>query len=215
MMRAAHIVPIILAAGDSIRMGYPKAILPLGSDTFITRILGTLKEAELPKPIVILGRAASIIRPVIADRPAEIVINTDPDRGQLSSIQLALSRIDPECTGSMIWPVDQPAISGDLVRRLVHLFTSSEAKIAFPVHGNKNGHPAIFHRDLFREFMEVSPDAGPRLILSRYRDACAILPAEESACIQDIDTPEDYLSLTGDSLDSVLAKLNARKSSLR
>jgi molybdenum cofactor cytidylyltransferase len=187
-------------------MGYPKAILPLGSDTFITRILGTLREAGLPKPVVVLGRAASIIRPAIADRPAEIVINPDPDRGQLSSIQLALSHIDPECAGCMIWPVDQPAISQDLVRRLVRLFTSSEPKIAFPVHGKKNGHPAIFHRDLFREFMEVSPDVGPRLMLSRYRDAWAILPVEESACVQDIDTPEDYLSLTGDSLDSVLKK---------
>ena len=215
MTPAANVVPIILAAGDSTRMGYPKAILPLGRDTFITRILGTLKETELPMPIVVLGRAASIIRPVIADWPAEIVINADPDRGQLSSIQLALSHINPECRGGMIWPVDQPAISQDLVRRLVQLFTSSEPKIAFPMHGNKNGHPAIFHRDLFKEFMDASPDEGPRPILLRHKHASAILPVEESACVQDIDTPEDYLELTGESLDSVLATLNASKSSLR
>ncbi len=213
MTAAANIAPIILAAGDSIRMGYPKAILPLGRDTFITRILRTLKEVELPKPIVVVGRAASIIRPVIADWPAEIVINADPDRGQLSSIQLALSHINPECVGGMIWPVDQPAISQELVRRLVHLFTSSEPKIAFPMHDNKNGHPAIFHRDLFREFMEASPDEGPGPILSRYKHASAILPGEESACVQDIDTPEDYLNLTGENLDLVLKRVSASKDS--
>ena len=70
---------------------------------------------------------------------------------------------------------------------------------------------AIFHRDLFGEFMEASPDKGPRPILARYRHASAILLVEEYACIQDIDTPEDYLNLTGEELNSVLARLNARE----
>lgn len=211
MTPVTAVAPIILAAGDSTRMGYPKAILPLGHDTFITRILRTLKEVELPKPIVVLGRAASIIRPEIADWPADIKINPDPDRGQLSSIQLALSHINPECVGGMIWPVDQPSISEDVIRRLIQLFVSSEAMIAFPMHGDKNGHPAIFHRDLFKEFMEALPKEGPKTILTRYKHAWAILPTEEPACIQDIDTPRDYLNLTGASLDSVLVKLNARE----
>jgi len=214
-MSVDSIAPIILAAGDSTRMGYPKAILPLGHDTFITRILKTLGNVGLPKPIIILGRAASIIRPQFKDWPADIFINPDPDRGQLSSIQLALSRLNSEFMAGMIWPVDQPSVSEDLVRRLVQLFTSSESKIAFPVHGNKHGHPAIFHRDLFKEFMEVSPEEGPRPILSRYRSASAILPAEEPACIQDIDTPKDYLNLTGESLDSVIERMSASRDSRR
>lgn len=214
-MSVDSIVPIILAAGDSLRMGYPKAILPLGTDTFITRILATLKTVELPKPIIVLGRTASAIRAEIKDWPADVIINPDPDRGQLSSIQLALSHMNPDSAAAMIWPVDQPVVSVDVVRRLTQLFISSEPKIAFPVHGDKNGHPAIFHRTLFQEFMEVSPEEGPRSILSRHKHATAVLTTDEPACIQDIDTPMDYQDLTGEDLDTALERLNAPKGSPR
>jgi molybdenum cofactor cytidylyltransferase len=210
-MPAVSIAPIILAAGDSTRMGYPKALLPVGRDIFITRILRTLRKIELPKPIVILGRTAPIIRPQIEDWAADIYINPDPDRGQLSSIQLALSHVTPKFMAGMIWPVDLPVVSEDLVRRLVQLFASSEPKIAFPKYGAKSGHPAIFHRTLFPEFMEISPDDGPKKILSRHKRGWAVLATEEPACVQDIDTPMDYRKLTGEDLDSVLKRLNIPK----
>lgn len=204
MIPAASIGPIVLAAGDSTRMGYPKALLPLEGDTFITRILKTLRNAGLPRPVVILGRAAPMIRPQIAGWPADVFVNPDPDRGQLSSIQLALSSLNPEFAAGMIWPVDLPAVSEDLVRRLVQLFSVSAPQIAFPMHGGKRGHPAIFHRALFREFMDASPEEGPKGILARYRHDSAVLETEESASVQDIDTPMDYENLTGRTLDSVL-----------
>ena len=215
ILSVASITPIILAAGDSTRMGYPKALLPIGRDTFLTRILQTLRRVELAKPIVVLGRTASIIRPHIADWPAHVCINPDPDRGQLSSIQLALSLVNAESAAGMIWPVDLPAISEDLVRRLVQLFASSEPMIAFPKYGGKSGHPAIFHRTLFPEFMEISPNDGPKRILSRHKHDWAVLATEESACVQDIDTPADYRNLTGESLDSVLGRLSSSKAFMR
>ncbi len=162
MRPLASILPIILAAGDSTRMGYPKALLPLGEELFITRILRVLRNAGLPRPVIILGRAAPVIQPRIQDWPADIRINSDPDRGQLSSIQLALANIGPEYAAGMIWPVDQPAVSEDLVRRLAELFLSSESRIVFPKCGGKRGHPAIFHRDLFQEFMDAPLEEGPK-----------------------------------------------------
>jgi molybdenum cofactor cytidylyltransferase len=205
------ITPIILAAGDSIRMGYPKALLPLGSDIFLTRILRILKKAKLPRPVIILGRAASEIQPRIQDWPSDILINPDPSRGQLSSIQLGLSRLGIESIAGMIWPVDQPAVSEELVERLVQLFLTSQARIAFPMYRGKRGHPAIFHRDLFQEFLDAPLAEGPKKILLHYQRQSVALPTEESASVQDIDTPDDYLALTGETLDSVLARVNASK----
>jgi len=196
-------------------MGYPKALLPLGNDTFITRILRTVRSAGLPKPVVILGRAAARIRPRIVDWPADVLVNPDPDRGQLSSIQLALCSLNQEFAAGMIWPVDLPAVSEDLVRRLVQLFSDSEPKIALPMHGGRRGHPAIFDRSLFQEFMKASPEEGPKGILARYRNASAILPTEEKASVQDIDTPADYEDLTGRTLDSVLAGIHVPKAPSR
>jgi molybdenum cofactor cytidylyltransferase len=205
----SFIAPIILAAGDSTRMGYPKALLPLGNDTFLTRILRTLRNVELAKPVIILGRTASIIKPQIGEWPADVLINPDPDRGQLSSIQLALSYLDAKYVAGLIWPVDQPGVSEDLVRRLVQLFVSSKPKIAFPIHGDRRGHPAIFHRTLFQEFMDAALEEGPKGILLRHQNTTAVLPAEESACFLDIDTPEEYRIFTGEDLDSALARVNA------
>ncbi len=202
------ISPIILAAGDSTRMGYPKALLPIGEDTFITRILGIIRKVGLASPVVILGRSAGIIRPVIKDLAADVRINPDPSRGQLSSIQLGLSSLHASAQAAMIWPVDQPAVSEDLVRSLARLFVQSQSLIACPRCGEKRGHPAIFDRALFKEFMDTPLAEGPRNILLRHQESTAVLPTTEFAAIQDIDTPAEYKSLTGKTLESVLTRKN-------
>jgi molybdenum cofactor cytidylyltransferase len=213
MPSVSSIAPIILAAGDSTRMGYPKALLPLGDEIFITRILGVIRKAGLWRPIIILGNAAPIIQPRIQDWPADIRINPDPGRGQLSSIQLALSHVAPEFDAGLIWPVDQPAVSEHLVCRLTQLFITSGSRIAFPKCGGRRGHPAIFHRSLFEEFMDAPLEEGPKKILLHHEHETAILPTEESAAVQDIDTPADYQTLTGESLEAALARVNASRTS--
>ncbi len=185
-------------------MGYPKALLPLGDETFLIRILRTLREAGLPLPKIVLGRAADIIRPRIQPWIADILINPDPDRGQLSSIQIGFSAVEPQFEAAMIWPVDQPAVSEDLVLRLARQYLESGCLIAFPACAGKRGHPAIFHRSLFHEFMEAPQAEGPKKILSRHEQESTVLATEESACVTDIDTPEDYWALTGETLESAL-----------
>jgi molybdenum cofactor cytidylyltransferase len=208
MSSVSSIAPIILAAGDSTRMGYPKALLPLGNDIFITRILGNLRNTGLSRPVIVLGTAAPLIQARIPNWPADIRINPDPGRGQLSSIQIALSSIGQAFDACLIWPVDQPAVSENLVRSLTQHFVASGSLIAFPRCGNRKGHPAIFHRSLFQEFMDAPLEEGPKKILLRHEKETAILPTEESAAVQDIDTPEEYEALTGESLKSALARTN-------
>jgi molybdenum cofactor cytidylyltransferase len=204
MRSITTIAPIILAAGDSARMGYPKALLPIGTDTFLTRILGVLRDAGTQPATVILGKAASVIQESIRDWPANIYINQDPGRGQLSSIQLALSHLSGKFTAAMIWPVDQPAISVDLVRNLVQVFITSGSQIACPVFGNRRGHPAIFHQTLFQEFMDAPLEHGPKGIILRHQDSISTVVTEEPASVEDIDTPSQYHKLTGVPLDFAL-----------
>ena len=191
------------------RMGYPKALLPLGSDVFLTHILRVLRNVGLPKPVIILGKTASVVRTIIGNWTADVLVNPDPGRGQLSSIQMGLSHLNPESRAGMIWPVDQPAVSEDLIRRLTQVFIDSEAKIALPKRGNKRGHPAVFHRSLFQEFMDAPLEEGPKKILLRHQDAIVELPTDEPAVVKDIDTPEDYEALTGESLTEALARTKA------
>jgi molybdenum cofactor cytidylyltransferase len=192
-------------------MGYPKALLPLGNVIFITHILKIIQNVGLPRPIIILGRAAPLIQSRIQGWPADVKINPDPDRGQISSIQIALSHAGSEYEAGLIWPVDQPAVSAALVSDLVQLFLTSGSRIAFPRCGNKRGHPAIFHRCLFPEFMGEPLEEGPKNILLRYQQETVELPTEETATIQDIDTPAEYQALTGESLEAALARTSAGK----
>jgi len=200
------IAPIILAAGDSARMGYPKALLPLGRDTFLTRILGTMARVGLASPTIILGRAALAIQAEICNWHTNILINPDPSRGQLSSIQLALSSLHPDFSSAMIWPVDQPLVSEKLVYDIAQLFLATGALIAFPTCGDKRGHPAVFHRLLFHEFMDTPLEEGPQNILLRHQHATATLATDESATVADIDTPSEYRAIIGEELNSALAR---------
>lgn len=210
MQTTVPILPIVLAAGDSARMGYPKALLPLGEELFITRILRILCAADLPRPTVVLGKAAPIIRPCMERWSADIRVNSSPQRGQLSSIQLALEGVGPDYEGCMIWPVDQPAVSEGLVRGLVQLFLTSQGPIVLPMCGAKRGHPAIFHRELFHEFMDAPLSEGPKGILVRHQSEIQIFATDESAAVEDIDTPQDYLKLTGYSLETAMEEFARR-----
>lgn len=210
MRSLASIAPIILAAGDSARMGYPKALLPLDDEVFLTRILRILREVGLPNPTIVLGKAAPVIQSRILGWSADIRINADPGRGQLSSLQLALSALRPEYDAGLIWPVDHPAVSEGLVRGLLQRYISSESVIACPVFEGKRGHPAIFHRDLFREFLEAPLEEGPKKIVLRYQQHTVLLPTCEPAAVQDVDTPSEYQALTGESLAAALRKRGMR-----
>jgi molybdenum cofactor cytidylyltransferase len=206
MRTVSSIAPIILAAGDSTRMGYPKALLPIGDDIFLTRILAITRNIGLATPIVILGRAAGIIQPAIQHWPAVVCINPDPDRGQLSSIQLGISSLNESTQAAMIWPVDQPAVSEGLVRSLAQLFVRSESLIIHPKHKDKRGHPAIFHKALFQEFLDAPLAEGPKSLLLRHQEDTAELVTDEAAAVRDIDTPPEYEYMIGESLQTALAR---------
>lgn len=206
MRSIAAIAPIILAAGDSTRMGHPKALLPIGDDLFITRIIKTVVSIGFPPPTIVLGRSAELIRARIGNLAGEFLVNPDPDRGQLSSIQLAFSSLDPRFHAGMIWPVDQPAISEVLVQKLIDLFLNSRARVGYPKCGERRGHPAIFHRALFQEFLEIPVGTGPRPILDRHRAETLEVLTDEKAVIQDIDTPQEYEALTGETLEQALSR---------
>jgi molybdenum cofactor cytidylyltransferase len=199
------IAPIILAAGDSSRMGFPKALLPLGMETFLTQILGVLNGFCLADPVIVLGSHAKEILDALGPLPGRIVINSNPEKGQLSSIKLALDQLDAATAGCLIWPVDQPAVSSNVVEGLVQLFLQTYAPLVLPTYEGKRGHPTIIHSALFPEFLAASLEEGPKnIILSRLKE-CALLPTAESAVIEDIDTPADYFKLTGVSIESALA----------
>jgi CTP:molybdopterin cytidylyltransferase MocA len=207
--RMSQITAIILAAGDSVRMGgFPKALLPLGTETFLTRILGTLALAEISSIRVVLGAHASRIRPLLDSCRMNVLVNPDPERGQISSLKLGLENLDPACRGAMIWPVDQPLVSPCLVRGLVQLFEHSATQLALPRCNGKSGHPAIFGRALIQDLMDEPMAASPKPVVDHYKNEAAWLDTGEAGTVEDIDTPDDYFRSIGETFASALARVS-------
>jgi molybdenum cofactor cytidylyltransferase len=197
--------PVILAAGNSERMGFPKPLLPLGRSTFLETVLSRARRCVRLAPIVVLGRFADRIRPTLPP-DVHFCLNPDPDRGQFSSLLVALDQIADECRGCLVWPVDQPLVLDPTVERLVKLFEETDATVTLPICGGRRGHPAVFHRRLFQELKDLGPLGNPKPLILWHSGSTALFETDDMGTIEDIDTPQDYKRLVGESLDCALRK---------
>ncbi|HEY1232391.1 MAG TPA: nucleotidyltransferase family protein [Candidatus Binatia bacterium] len=188
------IAAVVLSAGESSRMGRPKALLPIDGQTFIEKIVAALKQAKLEKIIVILGHNAPELEAKIAHLTVDILINADYKRGQLSSLQLAVRYLqaDLDCNGILVHLVDHPYLDAALVEEMIRRFDESKSKIVVPNFHGKRGHPVIFSRELFPELLSAPMDQGAKTVVNAHRAETLEIDTEEEGIAVDIDTPELY-----------------------
>ena len=188
------IAAVVLSAGESSRMGRPKALLPIDGQTFIERIVGALKQSGLERVVVVLGFNAEEIRKEIEHLPVEIVVNPDYTQGQLSSLRAALRHLAgaTNCDGIMVHLVDHPYIDAKLVDVMLRRFNETKSLIVVPRHQGKRGHPVIFSRQLFEELLNAPMDEGAKAVVNAHRDETLEIDTEDVGIILDIDTPELY-----------------------
>jgi molybdenum cofactor cytidylyltransferase len=192
---------IVLAAGASTRMGRPKALLPLGGETFLSRIVKTLRDAEVDDLLVVVGHEGAMITASLAPLafPVRVVENPDYSRGQLSSLQAGLRAADrPGVRGVLVTLVDLPLISSSTVRAVLDAYRRHPtAAIVRPVDGNRHGHPVVFDRQLFIELRAGDPAIGAKPIVQAHREAIVGVPVTDEGAFVDIDTPDEYERLIG------------------
>ena len=188
------IVAVVLSAGESSRMGRPKALLPIDGQRFIERIVSALKQGGIKRIVVVLGFNAEEIRRQMADLPVEILVNPDYKLGQLSSLHVAVRHLqaDKSCDGMMVHLVDHPYIDPKLVRLMLQRFDATQDAIVVPRHRGKRGHPVIFSRALFDELLDAPLDQGAKAVVNAHRDDTLELDTEDIGITLDIDTPELY-----------------------
>jgi molybdenum cofactor cytidylyltransferase len=191
------IVAVVLSAGESSRMGRPKALLPIDGVRFIEKIVTTLKLTRVRKIIVVLGHNAEEMRQKMADLPIEIVVNPDYKLGQLSSLSAALRHIESaddaaNVDGILVHLVDHPYISAELVTLMIDRFYQSKKLIVVPRYGERRGHPVIFSRSIFPELLAAPPEEGAKTVVHAHRSETLELVTEDKGVTIDIDTPEEY-----------------------
>ena len=175
-------------------MGRPKALLPIGGETFIEKIVAALKDAGLEHIVVILGHNAQALGGKIAHLPVTVLLNPDYQKGQLSSLQVALRYFlaDEACGGMLAHLVDHPYIDAGLVRLLIERFENSGKLIVVPRFHGKRGHPVIFARSLFQELLDAPMDQGAKAVVNAHREDTLEVDTSEEGITVDIDTPELY-----------------------
>lgn len=187
---------LILAAGESRRMGFPKALLEYRGETFLDRLMG-LFAGRCSPVIVVLGAAADEIRARVA-RSATFVLNPDFQDGQTSSMQCGLRAVPPEAEGLLFTLVDHPAVAPETVDALLADPGPAGALVRVPRCGGRRGHPIWFSRRLIPEFLELSSRTGAaRDVVRAHAEETAFLDLDDPGVLADIDSPEAYLALLG------------------
>jgi molybdenum cofactor cytidylyltransferase len=185
---------VILAAGESSRMGQPKALLPITGQTFIEKIVSALKQTKVARVVVVLGHNADQMKRSIEHLPVEILLNPDYKLGQLSSLQVAVRYLEnsAECDAMLLHLVDHPYIDVGLVETMIERFYQSGKLIVVPRHGEKRGHPVILSRKLFGELIGAPLDQGAKAVVNAHRGETLEIDTPDVGVTLDIDTPELY-----------------------
>jgi CTP:molybdopterin cytidylyltransferase MocA len=188
----------ILAAGESRRMGRPKALVPLDGLTFVEHLLAAVRHPRVQIVRVVLGSNAEEIRAESNVDSGTIVVNKNWRLGQLSSIQVAIRSLPAGATaGLLLCPVDHPLITACLVSRLIAEFDASQKLIALPTHLGRRGHPVIFHYGLYDELLAASPDVGARQVVWAHAGEIAEVPTDEAGVILNLNDPVTVKSALG------------------
>ena len=184
---------ILLAAGESTRMGQQKALLPWRGTTLIQCQLGSLIEAGVSQVVVVLGYRAETLRPLVEAVPgAETVLNLRYRTGKSSSVRAGLRRIDPRAEGILVLAVDQPR-SPEVVRRVLATHRELRSLITYPAYGGKGGHPVIFSSDLLPEMMRIRESRqGLREVVVRHRAQVSRIETDQAEVLLDLNKPEEY-----------------------
>ena len=188
------IIAVVLSAGESSRMGRPKALLPIEGQRFIERIIRVIGKSRVGRTIVVLGHHVDQLRGQIEHLPVEVVINPDYHKGQLSSLHTAIRHIekDDRCDAMLVHLVDHPFIDVALVDALIERFYETKKLIVLPRYRGKRGHPVIFSRELFQELLDAALDQGAKAVVNAHRQETLEIEWQDEGITLDIDTPELY-----------------------
>jgi CTP:molybdopterin cytidylyltransferase MocA len=193
---------IILAAGQSTRMGRPKASLLVaeGGLTFAAAIAGTLQAAGLEEVIVVAGAHPSEVAQAVRGLAGvQVVHNLHWETGQLSSLVAGLDAIDtPELEAVLVTLVDIPLVRRDTVEALLEAWRTTRAPIVRPVVGARHGHPVIFDRATFADLRAAPREVGAKSVIATWQARILNLPCGDAGALLDVDTPHEYDALRRD-----------------
>jgi len=200
------VTPIILAAGESRRMGTPKALLDFDGVTSLAMVLDTCLRSDAAMPILVVGHKESeVMAGIPAGVTVQVAVNAHWPHGQTSSLKVGLRALPPEADAFLLYPIDVPLIRVSTVDALILAGASAAVAappatpaqptrrpIVVPTWRGRRGHPAFFHRSLVSEFLALGDDEPAHLVLRVNPSRVFEVPVEDEAIVLGLNSPEEY-----------------------
>ena len=185
---------ILLAAGESKRMGKPKLLLPFGKSTILEQTIDNLLSSEVGEVIVVVGYRAQEMIKAIADRPVKVAVNPLYPQGMSTSILTGLNLVDSKAQRLMVTLADQPLINNKVFNQLVEESLAADKGITIPIYRGKRGNPIIFSTKYKEELLSLKGDVGGRQIIKQHPDDILEVAIDSESINIDIDTLANYYS---------------------
>ncbi len=207
MSRSPSFAGVILAAGESSRMGSDKAMLPWppsaegrppSNETFLSSAIRSLS-LDTDFVLVVVGKNRSLLSPVIYANGADLAVNPDPSRGQFSSLQTGLQEVlSRGRDAAMITLVDRPPADRKTVELLRAAFENAPGDIwaIVPEFGGKHGHPYLIGREMIERFLRAPATGNARDIEHANQDHIQYVAVSDPRVAMNVNTPAEYSALT-------------------
>jgi molybdenum cofactor cytidylyltransferase len=184
---------IVLAAGESRRMGSPKALLRYQGHTFLGHICTTFLTAGVDELIVVLGAHAEELRRAVPTHPAlRVVDNPRYFQGQLSSLMMGIGALSPESEAAVVNLVDHPCVTAETIRALIDSFRTAPLPILIATYQGRRGHPVLFSHEVYGELLAAPLDRGAKAVVRKDPARVREVHLDDPGILADIDTPADY-----------------------
>ena len=186
---------VVLAAGSSSRMGFPKQLLPLDGRPLLQHVLDTICASDVREIVLVLGASADAIQREIDLRDIRVVPNERYREGMGTSLKAGISAVSPESNSALIILADQPFVRPATLNSLIAKHRELKPEIMIPTYRGFRGNPILLDRSVFPEVMQLVGDIGCRAIFGDHSEGIVKLPVEDIGILLDIDRQGDLEAL--------------------
>ena len=183
---------MVLAAGESKRMGKSKLLLPYGEKTIIETVIGSVIQSKLDDVLVVLVAHREKIEKKIKDFSIKIVVNPNFKNGMLSSIQCGVRALPEDVEASLVILGDQPEISSIVINKIIEVYKRSKKGIVIPIYKKRRGHPVLMDMKYQDEIRDLNPALALRNLVYKHAEDILEVEVTTPSILQDIDTIKDY-----------------------
>ena len=189
-----HVAAILLAAGQSRRMGAFKPLLPFGNKTVIECCIDYLQEGGVETIVVVIGHRAEEVRQKLAGRPVIFAVNSDAASEMGASIAAGVRELPETCQATLVALSDHPAVPVAVVSQVIKTWQQG-ARIVIPTWNIRGGHPVLVDLSLKSELLNLSSSGGLRALFEAHKNVVKRVRADSPFIARDMDTWDDYRAL--------------------